>query len=65
MKQKAIGGYFSLELPYNEYGEYHRDAIRLNTGRYCLEYVLRVKKVHEKYIYHIICVMLSYNQLIN
>ena len=44
MKQKAIGGYFSLELPYNEYGEYHRDAIRLNTGRYCLEYVLRVKK---------------------
>jgi len=25
MKQKAIGGYFSLELPYNEYG---RDGLR-------------------------------------
>lgn len=28
---KPIGGYFSLELPRGE--EYHKNAIRLNTGR--------------------------------
>lgn len=55
MRQKAIGGYFSLELPYNEYGEYHRDAIRLNTGRYCLEYVLRVKKYTKVYLPYYMC----------
>ena len=55
MKQKAIGGYFSLELPYNENGEYHRDAIRLNTGRYCLEYVLRVKKYTKVYLPYYMC----------
>ena len=46
----AIGGYFSLELPQRE--EYHKHAIRLNTGRNCLEYILRVrgyKKVHVPY----------------
>lgn len=55
MKQKAIGGYFSLELPYNENGEYHRDAIRLNSGRYCLEYVLRVKKYTKVYLPYYMC----------
>lgn len=47
---EAIGGYFSLELPYKE--EYHKDAIHLNTGRNCLEYILRsrnYKKVHIPY----------------
>ena len=46
----AIGGYFSLELPMFE--EYHKDALRLNTGRNCLEYILRAKmydKVHIPY----------------
>ena len=33
-----IGGYFSLELPRLE--EYHKDALCLNTGRNCLEYIL-------------------------
>ena len=55
MRQKAIGGYFSLELPYNENGEYHRDAIRLNSGRYCLEYVLRVKKYAKVYLPYYMC----------
>lgn len=55
MRQKAIGGYFSLELPYNEYGEYHRDVIRLNSGRYCLEYVLRVKKYTKVYLPYYMC----------
>lgn len=35
---EPIGGYFSLELSQRE--EYHKDALRLNTGRNCLEYVL-------------------------
>lgn len=45
---KAIGGYLSLELPLNE--EYHKDAIRLNTGRNCLEYILRARKYNKVYI---------------
>lgn len=36
-----IGGYFSLELPWTE--EFHKDALRLNTGRNCLEYILRAR----------------------
>ena len=47
---EAIGGYFSLELPLRE--EFHKDAIRLNTGRNCLEYILRAcgyKKVYVPY----------------
>lgn len=47
---ESIGGYFSLELPQCE--EYHKDALRLNTGRNCLEYILRArgyKKVHVPY----------------
>lgn len=55
MKEKAIGGYFSLELPYNNNGEYHRNAIRLNSGRYCLEYVLRVKKYTKVYLPYYMC----------
>ncbi len=44
----AIGGYFSLELPQRE--EYHKDAIRLNTGRNCLEYILRVRGYKKVYV---------------
>lgn len=48
-----IGGYFSLELPFSE--EYHKDAIRLNTGRNCLEYILRVRKHSKVYIPYYTC----------
>ncbi len=34
---KAIGGYFGLELRHGEH--YHKDAIRLNTARNCFEFV--------------------------
>jgi hypothetical protein len=37
----AIGGYFGLEL--RQTGEYHSGAIRLNTGRNALEYILRAR----------------------
>ena len=49
----AIGGYFSLELPLRE--EYHKDAIRLNTGRNCLEYILRVRQYKKVYIPYYTC----------
>ena len=37
---KSIGGYFELELAKGE--EYHKNAIKLNTGRNALEYILLV-----------------------
>lgn len=50
---EPIGGYFSLELPIHE--EYHKDAIRLNTGRNCLEYILRARKYNKVYIPYYTC----------
>lgn len=50
---EAIGGFFSLELPRRE--EYHKNAIRLNTGRNCLEYILRVRKYDKVYIPYYTC----------
>lgn len=49
----AIGGYFSLELPFRE--EYHKDAIRLNTGRNCLEYILRARGYKKVYVPYYTC----------
>ena len=50
---EPIGGYFSLELPRHE--EYHKDAIRLNTGRNCLEYILRARGYKKVYIPYYTC----------
>ncbi len=50
---RAIGGYFELELPYQE--EYHKEAIKLNTGRNCLEYILRARKYQKVYIPYYTC----------
>lgn len=50
---EAIGGYFSLELPLRE--EYHKDAIRLNTGRNCLEYILRAREYKKVYVPYYTC----------
>ena len=50
---EAIGGYFSLELPLRE--EYHKNAIRLNTGRNCLEYILRVRRYKKIYVPYYTC----------
>lgn len=51
---EAIGGYFSLELPLRE--DYHKDALRLNTGRNCLEYVLRAREYKKVYLPYYTCV---------
>ena len=50
---EAIGGYFSLELPVRE--EYYKDAIRLNTGRNCLEYILRARGYKKVYVPYYTC----------
>ena len=50
---QPIGGYFSLELPYGE--EYHKDAIRLNTGRNCLEYILKARGYKKVYLPYYTC----------
>ena len=50
---KPIGGYFELELAHGI--EYHPNAIRLNTGRNCLEYILRAKRYKKVYVPYYIC----------
>ncbi len=50
---KPIGGYFSLELPFHE--EYHKGALRLNTGRNCLEHILRARKYSKVFIPYYTC----------
>lgn len=50
---EAIGGYFSLELSQRE--EYHKNAIRLNTGRNSLEYILRVRGYKKLYVPYYTC----------
>lgn len=50
---QPIGGYFSLEL--NEGRERHPRALRLNAGRYALEYILRARKYKKVYIPYFIC----------
>lgn len=50
---KSIGGYFELELPHGE--EYHKSAIRLNTGRNAFEYVLRAKEYQKVYLPYYTC----------
>ena len=50
---KAIGGYNQLELRSGEH--YHKDALRLNTARNCLEYILRVRKYSKLYIPYYTC----------
>lgn len=50
---QAIGGYFSLELPKGT--EYHKNALRLNTGRNCLEYILRARGYKKVYLPYYTC----------
>lgn len=44
----SIGGYFELELKKGE--EYHKGAIRLNTGRNAFEYILCAKRYKRVYL---------------
>ncbi len=51
--KESIGGYFELELPQGS--EYHSAAIALNTGRNCLEYILRVRGYKRVYLPYYSC----------
>ncbi len=55
-RQKSIGGYFELELPQGS--EYHNAAIALNTGRNCLEYILRARGYRRVYLPYYSCEVL-------
>ncbi|MBD5357948.1 MAG: hypothetical protein HDR88_13220 [Bacteroides sp.] len=50
---KAIGGYPELELRKGEH--YHKDAIKLNTARNCLEYILLARKYRKVYVPYYTC----------
>lgn len=60
---KPIGGYFSLELSRGE--SYHPKALALNTGRNCLEYILRCRAYRRVYIPYYTCevVLEPFNKL--
>lgn len=53
MNYREIGGFFQLEL--NRNYEYHKDAIKLNSARYCLQYILKTKKYKKIFIPYYIC----------
>ncbi|MAB57137.1 MAG: hypothetical protein CL524_06255 [Aequorivita sp.] len=50
---REIGGYFGLEL--NTGKEFHDNAIRLNTGRNALEYILKANGFSKIYLPFFIC----------
>ena len=52
----SIGGYFELELP--QKAEYHKSALALNTGRNCLEYILRARGYKKVYLPYYSCEVL-------
>lgn len=48
-----IGGYFELELRGGQH--YHSAALRLNSARSCLEYILRARRYRKVYIPYFTC----------
>lgn len=52
----AVGGYFELELRKGEH--YHKNAIRLNSGRNCYEYILRARGYKRVYMPFYTCEVL-------
>lgn len=48
-----IGGYMEMETFRGS--EYHTDALRLNSGRHCLEYILRARNIKKIYLPYFLC----------
>jgi len=46
---KEIGGFFELELPLRK-KIFHEDALKLNSGRNCLRYILESQTIERVYI---------------
>lgn len=53
MDTESIGGYFELELTNKQ--EFFKNYIKLNTGRNCLEYVLRASSYTKIYLPYYTC----------
>lgn len=53
MKQKEIGGFFELEHFYGN--QFHNDAYKFNSGRNCLRYIIKERKIKEIYLPYLIC----------
>lgn len=51
--KEEIGGYMEMEAFYGK--EYHNEAIRLNSGRHCLEYILRARRIKKIYLPYFLC----------
>ena len=51
--KNPIGGYFELELP--TFNEFHSGALSLNSGRFCLEYILKCRRYKVVYIPYFTC----------
>ncbi len=49
----AIGGYFGLETQHKAH--FHKEAVRLNSARNCLEYVLRCRQYKKLFIPYYTC----------
>lgn len=52
---KSIGGFFSLELSHSTWGERYPKAIKLNSGRSCLEYILIARKYKKVWLPYYTC----------
>jgi len=50
---KSVGGYFELELKQGEH--YHSNALKLNTARNCLKYILKAKQYKKIFIPYYTC----------
>jgi hypothetical protein len=60
---ESIGGYFGLELACR--GSYHPNAIKLNTARNCLDYILKARKVKKVFIPYYTCDVLLKKIIMN
>lgn len=55
---KALSGYFQLEIP-STHPHYHKNALRLNTARAAIDYVLQAKKIKKIYLPYYLCESVS------
>lgn len=51
---KPIGGFFELELPHGN-SIYHDEAVKLSTGRACLNYIVKVLKPSKVFLPYYCC----------
>ena len=50
---EEMGGYFEFE--HYKKNAYHKNSIALNTGRNCLRYLIRAKKIQKIFLPDFVC----------